>query len=197
MAEAEPSCRPQFAGVVETLTVNDAGVSPMVTSNDCEHALPGRVTVTIYTPVCSPETCEVVSPLDQAYWYSPGGSTVIVAVPSADPQVASVVVEDNVNAGGSCSMVISMSLLHTVPGMVTVTWYAPAPNPVTSAVVCPFGHVYSYIPGGSTMSVPDPSDAPQLLGVVVAVIVNAGGMTSMMTEILTAQVVPIFVTVRV
>ena len=121
MADAEPSCRPQFADVVEILTVKDAGVSPTVTSNDCEHALPGMVTVTIYVPICRPEICEVVSPFDHAYWYSPGGSTVTIAVPSADPQVASVVVEDNVNAGGNCSMVISMSLLHTVPGIVTVT----------------------------------------------------------------------------
>ncbi len=55
MAVAVPLLNPHPAGVVDTLTINEAGVSATVVVATFEQLVPVIVTVTVYVPAPTPD----------------------------------------------------------------------------------------------------------------------------------------------
>jgi len=83
-----------------------------------------------------------------------------VAVPSDNPQLAWVAVNETTNEAGVSVIVTLASSEHEVPVIETVTVYEPFANPDACGPVCPLDQMKSYEPGGVTMALAVPFDNP-------------------------------------
>jgi hypothetical protein len=121
-------------------TINEAGVSVIVTLASSEHVVPVIETVTVYVPSANPDACGPVCPSDQMKSYEPGGSTIALAVPFDNPHPDIVDEMETEKEADTSPTNTFATCAHDVPGFDTVTLYDPAVNADILDPLCPFDH---------------------------------------------------------